>query len=119
MRSFKLTTVAIVSLLVLTHEFWVLSAVPSDQFGNMVGPTLVSVLIGLTPSVIYFAWVRNEKAILVCGIVLLVTTVPAWIYPMISGSDFASFYAYFLVFPFTLLVTIMGARIKPQQDQFA
>lgn len=115
LKAFKLASTILASVAVLTYGIAAMAI--SDQGGGGGGFLIFAMLIGVAPAVVYQAGVKSDRAIVVCGTILVVTTVPAWILPIFSDNAFALFYALFFVFPLTLIATIAGASIGRDKSQ--
>lgn len=109
-RQFRIVTTTLTSAAVLSHFV----AVPFQAgFNEMLGAALWLPLIGIAPIVVFHYLVKDSRAILVCGSILLLTMLPAWVIPWFQRENpFAFFYAMFLAVPLSLVVCIMGARRK-------
>lgn len=105
METFRWVTSLLVTISVLAFAFASLMA-SSGQSGGLL---IFGIIAGLFPTLIFQFQVKNDRATWFYGVVLLITTVPAWVLPIFSENEFALFYALFFVFPITLVMCIVGA----------
>lgn len=107
-RQFKVVTTTLALAAVLSHALGILSV---DSFGQSL-QLLFLLLTALSPILVFHLLVKNNKAILICGSILLLTWLPAFIIPWFQQENpFAYLYAV-LAFPLNIVACILGARYR-------
>lgn len=107
-RQFRAVTTTLTIATVLSHSLGVLSV---DSFGQSLQLVFL-LLAALSPILVFHFLVKNHKAILICGSILLLTWLPALIIPWFQQDNpFAYLYAV-LAFPLNIVACILGARYR-------
>lgn len=103
---------AAVLLVVLPFPLFLIMVTEGD-LSAVVGPSLMALLMGLAPTAVYYFWVKNQTAVLLCGGVMVATTIPAWVSLYIPSDPLESLWA-FVVFIVTLSLAGICSLIKPR-----
>ena len=112
LKTFKLALTTVICLSVLA-TFVVGIFRVAENASSEIPRIALAAVVGLIPTMIYYAKVSRARGVLVCGSVLAITTIPAWLLPIFSlENPFAFGYAFFLVFPLTLILTILFAAAE-------